>query len=48
MAGAVPAQEPQPGGAAAGVEVEFIEADGARRRELLSGCCAAHHSLFQQ
>jgi hypothetical protein len=38
MAGAVPAQEPQPGGAAAGVEVEFACTDGVRQREPLSTC----------
>jgi len=38
MAGAVSAGEPQPSGAAAGVEVEFAGADGVMRREPLGGC----------
>jgi hypothetical protein len=38
VAGPGSAMERQPDGAAADVEVEFIDADGTRRREPLSGC----------
>jgi hypothetical protein len=38
VAGAGSAMGRQPAGAAAGVEVEFIDADGTPRREPLSGC----------